>query len=65
MTTTAPPTQGGVTTTAPAPAPVQTWVPAPGEYTQQPTRPLDNWDYNTNEYVAPTYSNNDNYVAPI
>ncbi|MFK4362317.1 insoluble domain protein [Rhodococcus sp. 27YEA6] len=65
VTTTAPPTQGGVTTTAPAPAPVQTWVPAPVEYTQQPTRPLDNWDYNTNEYVAPTYSNNDNYVAPI
>src|SRR3546814_5447808 len=35
------------------------------EYTAQPAKPLPNWDYDTNEYVAPTYSNNDNYVAPI
>lgn len=47
-----------------APAPVQTWVPAPVEY-QQPAQPMTNWNYNTNEYVPPTYSNNDNYVAPI
>lgn len=64
---TSPSQQPGVTTeqTAPPAAPVQTWVPAPVEYTAQPAKPLPNWDYDTNEYVAPTYSNNDNYVAPI
>jgi hypothetical protein len=63
---TSPSQQPGVTTeqTAP-PAPVQTWVPAPVEYTAQPAQPLPNWDYDTNEYVPPTYSNNDNYVAPV
>ncbi|MCW2093483.1 UNVERIFIED_ORG: hypothetical protein M2328_006836 [Rhodococcus erythropolis] len=64
---TSPSQQPGVTTeqTAPPAAPVQTWVPAPVEYTAQPAKPLPNWDYDTNEYVAPTYSNNDNYVAPV
>lgn len=65
VTTTAPPTQGGVTTTAPAPAPVQTWVPAPVEYATQPAKPLNDWDYQTNTYVPPTYNGNGNYVAPI
>lgn len=65
VTTTAPPTQGGVATTAPEPAPVQTWVPVPPQYTQQPTKPLNNWDYDTGQYVAPTYDNGGGYVAPI
>ena len=71
--TTAPTTQGGVTTSPSAPstqggvttapsAPVQTWVPVPVEY-QGPTQQLNNWDYQTNTYVAPTYQNS--YVAPI
>ena len=64
VTTPAPTTQGGVTTApAPEPEPVQTWVPVPVEY-QQPAKPLDNWDYNSNEYVAPTYDQG-SYVAPI
>lgn len=50
------PSQGGVTTTAPEP--VKTWVPVPEAY-QQPARPLDNWDYENNEYEysAPAPSN--------
>ena len=64
VTTPAPTTQGGVTTApAPEPEPVQTWVPVPVEY-QQPAKPLDNWDYNSNEYVAPTYDEG-SYVEPI
>lgn len=64
VTTPAPTTQGGVTTApAPEPEPVQTWVPVPVEY-QQPAKPLDNWDYNSNEYVAPTYDQG-NYATPI
>ena len=60
---TAPAQQPGVTTTVPAPsAPVQTWVPVPVEY-QGPTQPLNNWNYDNNTYVAPTYQ--DSYVAPI
>ncbi|NMM90674.1 insoluble domain protein [Rhodococcus sp. SRB_17] len=54
--------QPGVTAPPAAPAPVQTWVPAPVEY-QQPAKPLDNWNYGTGEYVAPTYTSD--YVAPI
>ncbi|WP_043779622.1 hypothetical protein [Rhodococcus sp. JVH1] len=64
VTTPAPSTQGGVTTApAPEPEPVQTWVPVPVEY-QQPAKPLDNWDYNSNEYVVPTYDQG-SYVEPI
>ena len=64
VTTPAPSTQGGVTTApAPEPEPVQTWVPVPVEY-QQPAKPLDNWDYDSNEYVAPTYDQG-SYVEPI
>lgn len=64
VTTPAPSTQGGVTTApAPEPEPVQTWVPVPVEY-QQPAKPLDNWDYNSNEYVFPTYDQG-SYVEPI
>ena len=64
VTTPAPTTQGGVTTApAPEPEPVQTWVPVPVEY-QQPAKPLDNWDYNSNEYIAPTYDQG-SYVEPI
>ena len=61
--TTAPSTQGGVTTAPSAPstqggvttapsAPVETWVPVPVQY-QGPTQQLNNWDYQTNTYVAP------------
>ncbi|WP_160098595.1 insoluble domain protein [Rhodococcus sp. T7] len=63
VTTPAPTTQGGVTTApAPEPVPVQTWVPVPVEY-QQPAKPLDNWDYNSNEYVIPY--DQGSYVEPI
>ncbi|NMD64275.1 UNVERIFIED_ORG: hypothetical protein FNL38_11184 [Nocardia globerula] len=73
--TTAPSTQGGVTTAPSAPstqggvttapsAPVETWVPVPVQY-QGPTQQLNNWDYQTNTYVAPAYQPNANYNAPV
>ena len=73
--TTAPSTQGGVTTAPSAPstqggvttapsAPVETWVPVPVQY-QGPTQQLNNWDYQTNTYVAPAYEPNANYNAPV
>ncbi|WP_072690358.1 insoluble domain protein [Rhodococcus marinonascens] len=62
------PSQPGV-----APAPSQpgiapskstkTWVPVPVEY-QQEAKPLANWNYDSNQYVAPTYEEG-NYVAPV
>ena len=67
--TTAPPnTQGGVTTAPPATqggvttAPAAPWVPVPSEYQQVPSKPIPNYDYDTNTYVAPAYPT---YVAPI
>ncbi|AOW93956.1 insoluble domain protein [Rhodococcus sp. WMMA185] len=41
----------------------KTWIPVPAQY-QQESKPLANWDYESNEYVAPTYEE-DVYVAPV
>jgi hypothetical protein len=64
------PGQPGVTSPAPSapstPAPTQSappqaWVPVPEQYSQ-PTKPLPNFDYEANQYIAPTTPA---YTSPI
>ncbi|MEV0946916.1 insoluble domain protein [Rhodococcus sp. NPDC049939] len=71
------PSQAGIASTPSQPgielAPMQpglepaeqskTWIPVPVEY-QQEAKPLEGWDYESNEYVAPV-DTEDTYVAPV
>ncbi|MCL2533096.1 MAG: hypothetical protein FWE39_02930, partial [Nocardiaceae bacterium] len=58
--TSSPSTQGGVTSAPAQPEPVY-WVEPPAEYQNIEYQPLENYDYDTNTYVAPEYD----YVAPL
>lgn len=55
-----PPSQAGVST-APAAPPAEAWVPVPEAY-QTPSKPIPNYNYDTNQYTAPT---SPTYVPPI